>query len=141
MSSQVAASAAKASDKKDAPKSLTSGLVFGGVSVAFDEDDDKSNISATKKPAGQSSGGIVHIRVQQRNGRKSLTTVQGLATDLDLPKILRALKKTFSTNGTILRDAEVGKVLQLQGDQRANVKDFLLKTHICEKNDIKVHGF
>jgi translation initiation factor SUI1 len=35
----------------------------------------------------------VHIRIQQRNGRKSLTTVQGLAIDLDLKKILKALKK------------------------------------------------
>jgi translation initiation factor 1 len=35
----------------------------------------------------------VHIRIQQRNGRKSLTTVQGLAIDLDLRKILKALKK------------------------------------------------
>jgi translation initiation factor 1 len=35
----------------------------------------------------------VHIRIQQRSGRKSLTTVQGLADDLDLKKILKALKK------------------------------------------------
>lgn len=36
---------------------------------------------------------VVHIRIQQRNGRKSLTLVQGLASDLDLKKILKALKK------------------------------------------------
>lgn len=34
-------------------------------------------------------GNYVHIRIQQRNGRKSLTTVQGLASDLDLKKILK----------------------------------------------------
>jgi hypothetical protein len=33
------------------------------------------------------------IRIQQRNGRKTLTTVQGLPNDLDLPKILKAFKK------------------------------------------------
>jgi len=85
--------------------------------------------------------GYVHIRIQQRNGRKSLTTVQGLASDLDLKKILKALKKTFSTNGTILQDEELGKIIQLQGDQRKNVYEFLVKCHICEKNEVKIHGF
>ena len=35
----------------------------------------------------------VHIRVQQRNGRKCVTTVQGLADDLDLKKIVKYVKK------------------------------------------------
>merc|ERR1712139_210447 len=34
---------------------------------------------------------LVHIRVQQRNGRKCITTVQGLSAELDLKKILKAL--------------------------------------------------
>ena len=33
------------------------------------------------------------IRIQQRNGRKTLTTVQGLPDDLDPKKILKAFKK------------------------------------------------
>jgi translation initiation factor SUI1 len=33
------------------------------------------------------------IRIQQRNGRKTLTTVQGLPADLDQKKILKAFKK------------------------------------------------
>lgn len=37
--------------------------------------------------------GLVHIRIQQRNGRKTLTTVQGLSADYDLKKIVRACKK------------------------------------------------
>lgn len=32
----------------------------------------------------------VHIRVQQRNGRKCITTVQGLADDLDIKRICKA---------------------------------------------------
>jgi translation initiation factor 1 len=86
-------------------------------------------------------GSYVHIRIQQRNGRKSLTTVQGLADDLDLKKILKALKKMFSTNGTILVDADMGNVLQLQGDQRKNVAEFLVKFKICAKGEVKIHGF
>ncbi len=62
----------------------------------------------------------VHIRIQQRNGRKSLTTVAGLAIDLDLKKILKALKKTYSTNGTILTDEDDAEVIQLQGQYNRN---------------------
>ena len=37
--------------------------------------------------------GLVHIRIQQRNGRKTLTTVQGLSANYDLKKIVRSCKK------------------------------------------------
>lgn len=69
----------------------------------------------------------VHIRVQQRNGRKSLTTVQGLPQRLDKKKILKALKKDFCCNGTVVEDSELGSILQLQGDQRKNVSQFLIE--------------
>lgn len=47
--------------------------------------------------------GLVHIRIQQRNGRKTLTTVQGLSSEYDLKKIVRACKKVSyqSHSGTI----------------------------------------
>lgn len=83
----------------------------------------------------------VHIRMQQRNGKKSLTTIQGLADDLDLKKILKALKKQFSTNGTILNDKEVGEVIQVQGDQRRAVADFLVQYKILSRDEVVVHGF
>ena len=35
----------------------------------------------------------VHIRVQQRNGRKCVTTIQGLAEDLDQKKICKYFRK------------------------------------------------
>ena len=84
---------------------------------------------------------IVHIRVQQRNGKKSITTVQGLADDLDLAKILKALKKTLNTNGTILNDEEFGEIIKMQGDQRKAISDFLCTYHICQPSEIKIHGF
>ena len=43
--------------------------------------------------ADSDAGGYVHVRVQQRNGRKCLTTVQGLPDAFDLKKIIKALKK------------------------------------------------
>ena len=61
----------------------------------------------------------------ERNGRKTLTTVQGLPKKFDQKKILKVIKKKFACNGTIVSDAEMGEVVQLQGDQRKDVQDFL----------------
>ncbi|KAK6946915.1 SUI1 domain [Dillenia turbinata] len=83
----------------------------------------------------------VHIRIQQRNGKKSLTTVQGLKKEISYEKILKDLKKTFCCNGNVVEDKELGKVIQLQGDQRKNVSNFLIQTGIVKKDHIKIHGF
>ncbi|KAG5545516.1 hypothetical protein RHGRI_017870 [Rhododendron griersonianum] len=83
----------------------------------------------------------VHVRVQQRNGRKSLTTVQGLKKDFSYNKILKDLKKEFCCNGTVVQDPELGQVIQLQGDQRKNVSTFLVQAGIVKKENVKIHGF
>ena len=83
----------------------------------------------------------VHIRTKQRSGKKSTTIIEGLAEDLDLPKILKALKKTLNTNGSVLEDEEFGGIINIQGDQRTAVAQFLCKYHICEPDEIKIHGF
>lgn len=90
---------------------------------------------------GVGSGGIVHIRIQQRNGRKTLTTVQGLSALFDLKKIIRACKKEFACNGCVVEHPEYGEVLQLQGDQRELIAQFLVKCDIIKKAQVKVHGF
>ncbi|XP_078447732.1 protein translation factor SUI1 homolog 2-like isoform X1 [Wolffia australiana] len=51
----------------------------------------------------------VHVRVQQRNGRKCLTTVQGLKKQYSYSKILKDLKKEFCCNGTVVQDPELGQ--------------------------------
>jgi len=83
---------------------------------------------------------LVHIRVQQRNGRKCLTSIHGIADDLDLKKILKYLKKVYSTNGNVVNDQQHGDVIQLQGDQRKNVYESLIDWKIANKEDIRVHG-
>ncbi|KAK9480047.1 translation initiation factor SUI1 [Lipomyces japonicus] len=83
----------------------------------------------------------IHIRIQQRNGRKTLTTVQGLPTEYDQKRILRALKKDFACNGTLVKDEELGEVIQLQGDQRVKVMEFLSTQLNILKKNIKIHGF
>uniref|UniRef100_A0A915PZE9 Mannosyltransferase n=1 Tax=Setaria digitata TaxID=48799 RepID=A0A915PZE9_9BILA len=43
--------------------------------------------------------GFCHIRIQQRTGRKTITTVQGIAPEYDLKKIVRYLKKMLLNTG------------------------------------------
>ncbi|GHJ85092.1 hypothetical protein NliqN6_1494 [Naganishia liquefaciens] len=102
----------------------------------------------------------IHIRIQQRNGRKMLTTVQGLGKEYDAKKVLKAFKKEFACNGTVVSSEDgdeeaapepsnkaktnFGQVIQLQGDQRANVREFLISTGMVAARDakekIQVHG-
>ena len=82
----------------------------------------------------------IHVRVQQRNGRKCITTVQGLGSDLDLKKIARALKKTFQCNGSVTVDDELGEILQLSGDQRTNIRAFFVDQEVCHEDQIVIHG-
>ena len=89
---------------------------------------------------GGKSSSKIHIRVQQRNGRKCITTVQGLADDLDIPKITRALKRTFQCNGSVVQDPELGEVIQLSGDQRTNVREFFVDQEVCHEDEIVLHG-
>jgi translation initiation factor 1 len=67
-----------------------------------------------------------------------LTTVQGVPAEYDLKRILKALKKVliseislfqdFACNGTVVKSEELGEVIQLQGDQRNKVFEFLSGT-------------
>mmetsp|Transcript_17200 Transcript_17200/g.16648 ORF Transcript_17200/g.16648 Transcript_17200/m.16648 type:complete len:110 (-) Transcript_17200:334-663(-) len=91
---------------------------------------------------GGNAADKVHVRVQQRNGRKCITTVAGLAEDLDVKRICKSFKKNFSCNGALQKDEETdGAVIQLSGDQRTNVMDFLTDQDICLKDEIVLHGF
>lgn len=83
----------------------------------------------------------VHVRVQQRNGKKCVTTVAGLADDLDIKRICKAFKKNFSCNGAVQKDEDAGEVIQLSGDQRTNVKSFLVSQEICQADSVVLHGF
>lgn len=86
----------------------------------------------------------IHIRVQQRNGRKCITTIQGLEDDLDTKRICKAMKASFNCNGNVIAHEEQGDVIQLQGDQRDNSKEWLIAQEIIalnEKDRIVIHGF
>ena len=83
----------------------------------------------------------IHLRTQQRNGRKCITTVQGLPESLDLKRLIRTFKKSFNCNGTIKQDKDTdSKVIQMSGDQRQGVRTFLTSEGIARETDVIVHG-
>lgn len=51
-----------------------------------------------------------------------------------------APRAQFCCNGTVVDDPELGNVIQLQGDQRKNVLQFLTQEGLVKKELIKVHG-
>lgn len=86
---------------------------------------------------------VAHLRLQKRNGRKSITTITGLEQDLDFIRILRALKKKFKCIGSLdIKDGtDIVLAIKLSGDQRENVKNFLLSEEIIpEERNIIIHG-
>lgn len=81
------------------------------------------------------------LRVQQRNGRKAVTTLQGLPKEFDTKKILKTFKKVFACSGKIVEHEELGDIVQLSGDQRMKIAEFLVHEKIAKKADIQIHGF
>jgi translation initiation factor 1 len=128
----------KAADDETVIPSNTGDAEFSrpGVFDPFAEVDEELEEKAARS--------LIHIRIQQRNGRKTLTTVQGLPKKFDQRKILKVIKKKFACNGTTVFDRELGEVIQLQGDQRKLVRDFLIDEDDgleLDERDIKIHGF
>jgi translation initiation factor SUI1 len=81
----------------------------------------------------------IHIRTKQRTKDKYITTIEGLY-DLDeklsFPKILKHLKKTLHTNGTVNNEE---KVILIFGDMREQIVKFLTDNELCTKEQIIVH--
>jgi translation initiation factor 1 len=82
----------------------------------------------------------IHLRLQMRNARKSITIVQGIAPE-DAKVMVRYLRKTLSTNGNICKDDDDNIIVQFQGDKRAEIKKYLIDNSLGDAENIKIHGF
>ncbi|WWD16205.1 translation initiation factor SUI1 [Kwoniella shandongensis] len=127
---------------------------------AFDPFAPVNDTPAIEKAVG-SKNDKIHIRLQQRNGRKTLTTIQGIDKKFNLTKIVKAMKTKFACNGTVVKAEEAngeddspapagvkanhGDVIQLQGDQRIAAKQFLIDMGIVSAKEAKdlivIHGY
>lgn len=83
----------------------------------------------------------VHIRMQQRNGKKCWTYVEGLdqinKDSKFLDNFAKVLKKKLNCAGTVKKPENV---IQFQGDHRDKIKSFLIEQKIVEEEFIKMHG-
>jgi translation initiation factor 1 len=89
----------------------------------------------------------IHIKIQQRNGKKCWTLVEGLDklntstttdTTVFMEKLITNMKHKFCC-GASLKKPE--NTIQMNGDHREEIKDFLLNNYELKTNQIKVHGF
>lgn len=69
-----------------------------------------------------STGGFARSQQQRRSHSY---VIPDPSSGYDLKKLLKAFKKEFACNGTLVDDEELGQVIQLQGDQRQKVSSFL----------------
>lgn len=87
--------------------------------------------------------GKIHIRYQ-KIGPRALTIIEGLDDDLDQKRIAKAMAKVFSCSTSVHQNKEGSDVIQLQGDQREYVVEWLIAQEILtekEKKDrVIVHG-
>jgi translation initiation factor SUI1 len=77
----------------------------------------------------------IHIKLLQRTGRKYITIVEDLLTDIH-KKFIKNCKKKFNTNGWIDNN-----IIYLNGDNRENVKQLLINKYNYEDENIYIHGF
>jgi len=85
----------------------------------------------------------IHLRLQQL-GKRKLTIIQDLDSDLDFKRICKAMRKDFSCNGNVVEDEKMGFIIQLQGDHRDLVKKWFLDHEILTSKDLDrlvIHGY
>lgn len=76
---------------------------------------------------------IIHIRLQKRSGKKSITTISGLK---DPKNSMVEMRKKFSCGGSIMN----GDIVQLQGDLRKEIHAHLIAAGMSSTY-IFIHGY
>lgn len=77
----------------------------------------------------------VHIRLQQRSNKKSITIVEGLDVDVG-KKIIPQLRSKLGCSGTLKEGT-----IQFSGDQRRKIINYLIAEKLARKQDIVLHGY
>jgi translation initiation factor 1 len=82
----------------------------------------------------------IHIWIRQRNSKKNVTSIEQLPQEIDHQTVLKKMRHSFHCNGFIT-GSKTGKCIQLSGDQRENIKKFLLDNSIACEDGIMIHGY
>ncbi len=97
---------------------------FGDATSNLKDDHNKEDVNL-----GQ---GLIHIRIQQRNGRKTLTTVQGIIDQFDKKKLVRAFKK--ENNSLKAKNLKTSTAYyQLENGDECD-SNYNCKSHYCGYN-------
>lgn len=83
---------------------------------------------------------LTHVRVQKRTANQHITVIQGFPEE-HMEKGLKSLKKFLCCNGAIIVDRNNEKIMQLQGDHREKIKEYLVSKNIVSSKNVVVHGF
>lgn len=98
--------------------------------------------SQWEEKADALSDNVVHLRLQQRNARQRICTVEGLSQNLDFKKIKKTLMRDLCCNGIIIEDPVLGKILQFQGDHRRAIAKFIVDEQLVSSAEkVKIHGY
>ena len=106
-------------------------ISFNSNNILNELDSISDNNSSTVK---------IHIRIKQRTSRKYITTIENISSEYNYQKLLKAMKNKFHCNGSIEKYDDI-TAIQLFGDQRAFIKQFLINEGIAQEQDIIIHGF
>lgn len=60
---------------------------------------------------------------------------------VDSDDVIHYSLQKFNCNGTVVENPEYGEVIQLQGDQRDNIRTFLQAIKLAKPEQLHVHGF
>ncbi|KAJ2225425.1 Eukaryotic translation initiation factor 1b [Coemansia sp. RSA 1286] len=149
---QVAGDFSDSDEEKPTKKSSKKKKQKKPVNDDFDDMDDEEAL-LNSRPAGTSfdpfeadapekkAAEKLHIRVQIVKGRKTVTTLAGLDPKFDLKKMTKYFKATYGCIGKVISDEEHGDIIQLSGDHRPKMKQFLIDEKIATNKDIVMHGF
>merc|ERR1712224_640735 len=119
-----------------ATKSFKGNLLEQKMNQQLDSEDVMNHIVATDDL------NLIHIFIIDKKKRgKKLTRIKGLSDEFDFKKILAFLKKERKCNGGIKLDDLTGKnIIELSGDHREYIKEFLYEEGISEYENIRIHG-
>ena len=87
----------------------------------------------------------IHIKIQQRNGKKSWTFIEGLVkldetnnADKFMDALAKEFKHKFNCGASI---SKPDYTIKMMGDHREGIKEYLLKNFDIKEDQIKIHGF
>lgn len=81
----------------------------------------------------------IEIYIRQRNGKKCITSIEGVNNFIDddhIKLFIKKIKKNLNCRCNINDN-----LIELSGDQRNNLQSLFIKWGIVKSDQIKIHGY